>query len=365
MTDLAIPNPFATASQVQREGPPPKVFGNVYNGRYHMPPLVPEAWSPGYAGKHIPRGVMRMSNLVGAYVDQKALQEWQDEHALRGFIASPHLYERLTVMPIDAPRWKWVALAEEARKAADAHVASERGTARHDMLETWLTTGRQVGTGRMLLQLAEIRRAFNDHLLKPIPELTERVIICEELQAVGRFDGAVTDLQTGEVLVDDLKTKRRQFWTMLEVRAQLAGYARATAMWDAEQLCYVDPPPFSLSRGIVVHLPVDGDPDPESPTYGEPIVMLLEADLAKGWATAQRAREIVDDRSEAKSVGALRCVLKLPEMTDVERYAHLLAAVETLAEGSALMEEIDARGLWCPELFAVAQASARQIAGII
>lgn len=365
MTNLpaVLDGPFAVSSQLP-DAKPPKVWGNVYNGRYHLPPVDSKTgaeWEPGYDGPHRPKGWMRMSNVISAYVDQKALQEWQDEQALRGFAAFPHLYERLTVMDSEAPRWKWVRLAEDARALAGANIASERGTARHDMLETWLTTGREQGTTQMLAQLEEVRLAFRDHLFRPVPELTERVIVNEEVQAAGRFDGGVVDLQTGELLVDDLKSKRRQFWTMLEVRAQLAGYARATAMWDADRLCYVDPPRFSQERGVVIHMPVDGNPDEESPDFGKPCVLLMDADLEKGWVTAKRAFEVVKDRAEAKSVGALRCVRQLPALSDVERYAVLLAAVETPAEGSALVQEILGRDLWCAELEQVARESVERM----
>lgn len=328
------------------------------NGRYHLPPLVSEAWQPNYAGKHQPWGWMRMSNVIGAYSDQRALQLWQDEMALRGFAERHDLYERLCVMPADASREKWVALAEEARIAAKANAPAARGTARHDMLETWLTQSRAVGTVSMKLQLTEIITAFNDHLLRPVPELTERIIVNEQIQAAGRFDGAVIDLQTGELLIDDLKTKRRQFWTMLEVRAQLAGYTHATAMWCPRTLCYVDPPRFSQDIGIVVHLPVDGDEN------GKPVVHLLDADLRKGWKTARRAYNVVKDRSEAKSAQGLACKRIPPKLTDVERYALLLAAVETPAEGSKLLAEISAKVGTVPlELQEVAEQSAMRLAG--
>lgn len=335
---MTYPAPvFATASELGKQE---KLWGHVYRGRYHLPPLVPEAWQSNYAGKHRPYGWMRMSNVTSAISDQRALQMWQDEKALRGFVARHDLYERLCVMPEDSPRADWVALAEEARSAAKADGPSARGTARHDMLETWLTTGREVGTPAMKLQLREVIDTLRLHLLKPVPELTERIIVNEEIQAAGRFDGGVIDLTTGELHVDDLKTKRKQYWSMLEVRAQLAGYARATAMWCPKQLCYVDPPRFSYNVGYVVHLPVDGDVDPESSTFGQNVVHLLEADLRKGWETALLAYKVVKDRAEAKSVAGLACRRVTPEISEIERYAVWLAAVETPEEGSALLAEI-------------------------
>lgn len=314
-------------------GPQEKVWGNVYNGRYHLPRLDDPS-------RHQPRGWMRTSNLIGAYSETRALHEWEVEVACRGLIVSPELYEKLCVMPEDATRNDFLAWFEECKTAAKANAAAVRGTARHNMMEGWLLTGREAGTPSMLLQLAELKRALLQHLLTPVRELTERIIVNDELQCAGRFDCALSDLQNGKLLMADLKTKRRQFWTLLEVRAQLAVYARATCMWDPQGQHYTDMPPFDPDEGVIIHMPQDGQLD-EQGRPGPPVVHLMNADLRKGWRTALRAREVVDDRAEAKSKATLDgCLRPHPGITFVEAYARRFASVGSLAEGSALVREI-------------------------
>src|SRR5262249_23039120 len=118
-------------------------------------------------------------------------------------------------------------------------------------------------------------------------------------------------------------------------RAQLAVYANATCMWDDRQQCWVEMPPFDKETGVLLHLPQKRDED-------SPPVQLLRMDLAAGWATAQRAAEVVKDRAAAKSAPYLRGLqigpVKLDTMARVEAR---LALVETYEEGSQVLVRVD------------------------
>lgn len=312
-----------------------KRWGNVYNGRYHLPMLGRE----GDTLEAPPRGWMRVTNLVGAYADQRALQIWEVRHAMTGLRDRPDLYARLSVMPnagesdVKYPdvvsKSDALGVWEEAKDQAKANQGAVWGTAHHVAWEHWQRTGELIGTPEMQEITVTLIELLKTHLLWPVPEYCERLIVNDELKVAGRFDTGLGP----DLLLADLKTKKDRFYSLLEVRAQLAIYARATAMWDADRLCYVDPPPFDPDWGITLHAP-----NPNG--LGVEGVQLLNMDLEAGYRTALRAREVVDDRAAAKSIPMLReMVRKAPAMHSVESWAARIALVETLEEGQRVMQE--------------------------
>jgi hypothetical protein len=321
-----------------------KTFGNVENGRYWLPDVEdPQAWIPGSHGaKPFPRGYMRMTNLIGAYAELRALMIWEEHRILEGIAARPDLYARLCVMPRDEEGMLSHAdgrsIVDEALRAAKADQWAVFGTAYHTALETRLTTGRLVGTPEIKEAILALEHLLKTHLLATEPSLAERIVVNRALKAAGRFDVPVWD-EDGILRMGDLKSKKKQFFTHLELRAQLAGYAHADAMWDQDAKCYVPMPPFAKDWGVIYHLPQGG---------GE--AKLLKVDLEKGWRTCLRAREVVDDRAEAKSIPMLREAEMVPPALDtMSRVALRLSMVETLEEGSAVVATIP-EALYGPEL---------------
>jgi hypothetical protein len=297
---------------------------------------------------------------------------WEAERILLGVRARPDLVDELSVMNVyemdpGILRKELARLVERAKEYARADEGARRGRARHDMVEHWHTTGTEVGTPAMRAQLRSYREILDAHGLRAVPGLQERVVIIESLNAAGRYDTGLEDtLNGGPVRVGDLKTQRA-FWSLMEVRAQLAMYAHADAMWDEERECYVDAPAFDLDLGHVMWMPKDRPEDwPIDHAYD---VQVLDLDLRKGWATAQRAYEIVQDRSEAKSAATLRGMFRpLPvgasvALVSIETYAARFAACETLTDGSRLVEQARADGLWGPELSECALRAAERIRG--
>lgn len=333
MTD----DPFATASEIEpakRE----KIYGQVENGRYWLPdPADPLAWEPGSIGaKPFPRGFMRTSNLIGAYSELRALMIWSQHRVLEGMIERPDLYADLSVLLRDTegkiPYADGQRITDAALSAAKADRWAVMGTAYHKALEIRLSTGALVGTREIRDGILALEAHMRACLLKPEPTLTERVVVNTAVMCAGRFDVPVWDLAapTAVLRMADLKTKRRQFWSVLEMRAQLAVYARADAMWDDGLGCYVKPPAFDLTEGVILHLPQGG---------GE--LELLRMDLTAGWETALRARQVVDDRAGAKSAPYLRSLLISPVALDTEHAACArLALVESFTEGSEVWHQI-------------------------
>ena len=83
---------FTPASDVED-----KAYGHTYNGRYHMP-LLPGEKGPKSGGEHVSRGVMRVTNLVGAFEDTRALNVWEQGMGLIGLALAPELYEELVLL---------------------------------------------------------------------------------------------------------------------------------------------------------------------------------------------------------------------------------------------------------------------------
>lgn len=336
--------------------PPPKSL--VSGGRYRL---------PNQDGSHRPYGWQRTTNLVGAYSDTRGLALWLERMTLLGLRARPDLYEELHAMNVDGIdpstlRSELAYLATQARNAAKADVGARRGSARHAMVAHWHEGGEVIGTPDMRAQLTQYNATLAAHRLVPAPGLQERVIIVEALNCAGRFDNVLRDELAGTDHIADLKTQRR-FWTLLEVRAQLAVYAHGDAMWDETAGVYVDMPKLDQELGFAMHMPQEPD------ELGKPRpVQILDIDLIRGWATAQRAYEVVCDRSEAKRVGTLReCVRPLPApalvvVRTVEAYAQRFAEVTSRAEGTALYEEVRKAGMWCPELERAAHNAAARLA---
>jgi hypothetical protein len=338
----------------------PAPRGLVTAGRYRL---------PNRDGSHHPGGWMRASNLAAALSDQKALRDWEVQMVLLGVRTRPDLVDELAVMdPAGMEpavrRKELLQLAEDAKRAAKADEGARRGNARHTMVHRFHAAGVETGTPAMREQLRSYREVLEAHRLTPIPGMQERVVIVEALDCAGRLDTILWDEIGSTYRIGDLKTQRA-FWSLMEVRAQLAIYAHADAMWDESAGRYVDMPPVHRELGHVMWMPKDRPEDwPEEHGHD---VRILDIDLVKGWSTAQRAYEICRDRSEAKSVATLTGMFRpLPAgavvtMRSVEDYARRFAECESWRDGSRLYEQARADGLWGPELERAAQAAAARL----
>lgn len=337
---------FATGADIK---PPAKAWGlDSALGRYWLPdPADPAAWVPGALGaRHWPRGYMRTSNLISAYVDQRALMIHEEHRIFEGLQERPDLYAQLAVLQRDPETGKLPykaarEIAETALVAAKANAASVLGTAYHTALEVRVKTGRLIGTEEIRDGILALERMMRDRLLVPVPSLAERIVVNTKVQCAGQFDLPLQDYSRDDVplLMADLKTKKKDFWGVLEQRAQLAVYAHADAMWDERLQCYVEVPPFDLKRGVLLHVPQG-----RAETAME--VQLLNLDLEAGWKTALRCREVINDRAAAKSVPYLRSlpIESLP-LNTAGRIRQRLAMVQTLAEGSEVLAQINGLGV--------------------
>lgn len=292
-----------------------KEFGRMYNGRYRMPLLPGEKGTKNGQGDWVPYGVQRTTNLVGAISESAALGRWILEQTLVGLVRQPSLFEELTLFVhqsdaagVDFLRlrdfpevrkaltgtWKDedASLAGRARHAAGANEARQAGTNRHTAWEHRAKTGQLIGTPAIQEQILSVEALLGEAKLRRVPGLSERVVRNTDVNAAGKFDDILIDEVTGDLYLADLKTKRRDFFSWLEIDAQLAVYARSGWMLSEDRQSY-EPGPVhhvSLTKGVVLHAPSDG-----TTPY------LRRADLTRGWEIAQLCRRVLDERSYGKS----------------------------------------------------------------
>jgi hypothetical protein len=330
---------FATQTESAAEGAALSMadqpFGTRRNGRYKMPLLAGETGIkalPRGAVPWVPGGLMSTTEMVSAFAESRALNIWEQEQAAIGMATMPSIFEELV---LDVAGWRRAGvdfqnlrehpevrrkltgggnreLAElsimgRAKAAAGANEAREAGTHRHTAWEHFGKTGELIGTPEMQRQIRVMAELLNRHGFQIVPELSERVIRNCEVKAAGRFDNVLLHVRTDRFLMADLKTKKKAFFTHMEVDAQLATYAYAEWMLEfplhvfrpgepAPMPHYVPGPRHhvDLTEGVVLVMPSNG-----APPY------LRRADLVRGWRTAQLARLIVDERAAGKSAERL------------------------------------------------------------
>lgn len=326
----------------------------ITGGRYRLPDLQ---------GQHRKGGWQRVSNLVSAYSDQFALRLWEIEHVLRGVRGGYELYRELLDTDLDAmdrdTRKEYIeGFTERCKKVSGGAEGSEHGNQRHAMVEDWhsgLPLGIQNAGARRHLSLYASALVRND--LVALDGMQERRVLIERLGAVGTLDnvlrqGGEHERPAGELYIGDLKTQKR-FWTWLEIAAQQACYANADAMWCPLAGAWQPMPKVSTEIAKILWMPrvnpcvMRCNASPCEHPAGPPIVEVWNVDIVKGWGVAQRAYEVVQDRAAAKAKrNPWGWLAETRAVSEHERYAAMFAAVESVAEGKALVEEVKKRKLW-------------------
>jgi hypothetical protein len=287
---------------------------NENGGRYRYP--APPDWTgtPPRRSAANPLGLpdwMRMTNLVGAFSDQERLQLWMTWRAMMGFRqADGVLWDEWAtedVERLDAVKQSQLAnrYAERARQAHGADSAARRGTARHKMMDTWLTEARATGTRSMRQQLASALEALEAHGLEVVR--SEFKVWHEAAGGtMGTSDVEVMDTRSGELGILDWKTQAK-FWTWQEICGQLYGYDSAKWRWDgppdpsggwvaAESHTLTGRSPELLGKrvALVAHMP-------QAPGPGQLPVEIWEVDLEYGHRVLDIAAENVRLRSIGRS----------------------------------------------------------------
>lgn len=294
---------------------------NEDGGRYRYP--APPDWT-GTRPKPSPANplglptFMRMTNLVSAFSDQERLQLWLTWKMLMGLrVSDGLLFDEWMAQPIETleARLQSAAankLAERARNAAGADAAARRGTARHNMMDTYLTTGVETGTRAMRVQLRDAMACLDAHGFDVIR--TEfRVWHPATGGVMGTSDAEILCRRTGQVGILDWKTQAR-FWTWQEIAGQLFGYDSAPWSWtgppDPSGFWVPSTPHTLLGRSpellgrrvaLVAHMP-------QAPGPGQLPVELWEVDLGYGQQVLQTAAENI----RLRSIGRSQAMARMP-----------------------------------------------------
>jgi hypothetical protein len=289
----------------------PGVYGlDQKAGKYKYPP------PPGIVLPKGHRGWMRMTNLAGAFSDQKALQdwlEWKEFMGLRaadGLIFDEWMAEPVDQMPEADQKALAKAYAERARQAAHSDAAARRGTARHAMMDTYLTTGYETGTRSMRAQLASALKALDEAGLEVL-DSEFRVWHPLAGGAMGTSDVKVMCRVTGQMGILDWKTQRR-FYTWQNTAGQLYGYDSAPWIWrgpdtdegrwerqEANTLLGTSARLKGRRVALVAHMPQVPGPD-QLP------VTIQEVDLEYGKDVLTTAARNVELRSVGRSTSDVR-----------------------------------------------------------
>lgn len=338
-------DPFATPDDLAGAALAAKRNAIISAGRYRL---------PNRDGTPKKGGWQRVTNLVKAITDQFSLRVWEIEQIMISLHVDSDRVLRdlkttlIAVQGKDYPtrRSEIEEFVNRCKNLSGGNEGSKFGNARHELVEAdHLKIPGAMPDAFAREHLSLFKSALIRNGLTRVPGMAERRVLIEEFDAIGTLDAVLEEAKTGEFGVGDLKTQKR-FWTWLEIAAQLACYARADAMWEPSDPRnpragrWVDMPPVSRTVAYVLWMPR------EHPS-GVPAVDVYEVDIEAGWRTAQLAREVVLDRRGGKSARKPRAWLRdAPPVAETERYAAKFAAVSTLKEGSALVEECKQKGLW-------------------
>jgi len=292
----------------------------IRNGRYYLPPLHDPT------GKSTAR--TRVTNFVKTVSDTYVLNRWQQWQAFNGLARREDLYDELRATDLE-DRDAVLRIIDQSMEAAKTdrvgystgNGGNVTGTALHAYTDQ-LDRGQPVTARSVWLpKLANYEKALIDADLVVKPGMIECYVVIEQFGVAGKFDRMLRHVTDGTLFIGDLKTQKA-FYSWWEIGMQLALYAHADAIWDAEQCRYRDMPPVSQDVAVVAHMPMvhDGD-DPDR-------VQLYPVNIAKGWKACQLVADVREGRKDAKN-WVLPFTALRRSMNSVEGYATRLNTAES------------------------------------
>jgi hypothetical protein len=303
------------------------------------------------------RAWTRATTVAHTLSDTYALTQWKRRMVAEGMAVQPELLEKIPALArqiADASDWREAKAAkaaldgicDEAARAAGAEDGSKLGTLLHTITE-YDDAGRYADIENSVPEqlkpdLQAYRAAMSAARVERPAEYIERIVINTEIESGGTFDRLLR-LPDGRLVVGDLKTQKTLEFGFLEIAIQLAEYANADAMYDADT-GQLGPLPAELDKtvGIVMHLPV-----------GQATCTLWELDLAAGWHAAKVAHETRRLRSASKAMGwpyRPRTV----STTGGDRVLFLINSAQHPDALVGLWRDLASRGAWTPEYNAAA-----------
>lgn len=262
----------------------------------------------------------RTTNLIKAFSDQYALQQWLERMTLLGLLANDGLlFDELAtsgveMMAPDVQRKALEMFAAQARTAVGGDKGARKGTARHGVLEHWMFAGEVIGHRRIRLQFEQLLEILDAKGFDLIPGTSERFVFHPIAGGVvGRQDARFLCRRTGQEGPADLKCGKvdektgRRFWTYQEYAGQLFIYDDAPWTWEGpldDDGCWAPKTPGNYvgrpggavegeRAGILLHMPANGAPE------------VVEVSLEYGRRVAEIARDATEHRALGKHAGGI------------------------------------------------------------
>lgn len=230
--------------------------------------------------KHV--SYTRATTVAASPNDMHGLMEWSKKQVAIGMGRRPDLVQlAASANPDDKNKFRQIV--EEAEEAGGSTTKRNTGTAVHAAIEE-----HNRGNTPPLLFSSEVEQycaALAEAGLTPVPELVERIVVNHEHMIAGTPDIGLKDVD-GNLYVGDLKTGSVEYPAAMAI--QLAIYATAHNLVSTNFAEYEPIPEWSQTRGVIIHLPPDGE------------CQLHWIDLQAGHRGLQIALDVRQWRSEAK-----------------------------------------------------------------
>lgn len=170
------------------------------------------------------KGVSTISKIAA---DDYQIRLWHERMVALGVTIDSNLRENVAMHAENKDALK--DLCEDAKKVAKAHIAADRGSQKHRVLELVLTGQEdKLITPQQRFDAVVLKRTMDRYRLTPRTELAEQFVIYPDNTICGRFDAVLAfETADGRTVLVDLKSGENAVKYPHSTSAQLAMYARA------------------------------------------------------------------------------------------------------------------------------------------
>lgn len=284
-------------------GEKPEAEQLIVNGRYMLPPIGDPT------GKR--RSLQRVTNFIGQISDKTAIAKWQSRSALQGLASREDLYDLASSLDF-GEKHEWEKLVErciDAAKAWQGSGGNETGTALHNYTDGIDGKTPLRVRPKWIPKVENYKRALHEQGLRVVPGLSERLVVSERYGTCGRLDDVYENVHGVRYIAD--RKSQKEFYTWLEIGAQLALYQASDAMWNEQESRFEDMPALSDEEAIVAWMPITHpSTDPEA-------VSLYRVQLE----APRRLLDLIHEVRGLRSSAVRRWASPMPELTAFERIA--------------------------------------------
>lgn len=201
-------------------------------------------------------GYTRATTIAKLLDDTSSLMAWNARMTALGLAQRPDLVALVATTPQDDKR-ALDGIVKRASEAGGATVRRDLGTAIHGMLERRLADPTFKAPEPYQADIDAIIAAIDDAGLQFVENMTERIVVNDDIQVAGTFDLLLTN--GTETFIADLKTGSSVKYGGLGFAIQLAIYAHAHNLYtqgpakDGSEDIREPMPEVSKTVGIIIH----------------------------------------------------------------------------------------------------------------